>query len=135
MTTVVEQDPVVAAVVAQVATTGFPVGDGQAPAGDDMPYAVVYSIPDFSRSGPWSDGQADTVHQIQITYVGETREQASQLADKGRAVMAAGVAVPGRRVSLVDLAPGGGGSVERDDDSSPPLFYAVDIYRIYTTPV
>lgn len=116
--------------------TGFDVGDGQKPTDDDgrpYPYSVVYSLPDFSMSGPWSDGQVDRVHQLQVTTVGETADQARRLQDKNRSTVRSGtMTVADRQVQLIEKAEGGRGA--REDPDQPPLFSAVDIWKVYTTP-
>ena len=135
--TVVPHRPVTQAVIDALSlAVGFAVGDGQAP--DDpspaYPYLVVYSLADADRSGPISDGQADVTHNIQITTVGQTPEQATSLMDLaavGLRGLDAG-AVTGREIQLVEETFSGG--VERDDDFQPPLFYAVSIFDIMTTP-
>ncbi len=128
-----ERRPVVDAAIAAAATAGFPVGDGQAPAGAVPPYAVVFALDDSDSDGPIDDWEADAVHQIQVTSVGETREQAQGVADEIRKKMTPpNMTVTGRRVLWVQVAVGGG--VERDDDTKPPLFYAVDLYEVATTP-
>lgn len=134
--TAVEQDPIVTGFIAVLETTGFDVGDAQKPADDDgrpYPYSVVYSLPDFSMSGPWSDGQVDVVHQLQVTAVGETGDQARRMQDKNRAAVRGGsMTVAGRKVQLIEKAEGGRGA--REDPDQPPLFSAVDIWKIHTTP-
>ncbi len=121
------------AILAAAATAGFPVGDGKAPTGVTPPYAVIYPLDAADRNGPFNDPEADVIWEFQITSVGETREQAHGVADKVRTVLTpSAISVSGLRVLqvLIDL----GDAVERDDDVKPPLFYAVDIYRIWTTP-
>ena len=135
--TVVEQDPVVAAVITTIDTLSFSVGDGEAPENPSpaFPYSVVYSLDDELRTGPMSDGQADVIHNIQVTTVGETREQAQKLVDKIRIKLLETpipLTIASRSVQLVDLADGG--IVERDETEQPRLFYAVDVWAITTTP-
>lgn len=142
--TSVPLDPVVLAVIATLddALT-VSIGDHQAPADPDpeFPYSTVYLIPDADRSGPMNDGQADVVHNIQVTSVGETRQQAQALADDVNVAMrdettppnpASKIVIAGREVSLVEIV--FDGSIERDDGFQPPVFYAVQIFDITTTP-
>jgi len=142
--TAVPLDPVAdAVIVALQAALTVSVGDQQAPAAPspEFPYAVVQLIPDAERSGPLNDGQADVTHNIQVTCVGRTRQQAQALADDVNTAMRDETAPPNpvsklvvanRNVELVEIVLDG--SVERDDTFQPPIFYAVQIYDISTTP-
>ncbi len=131
--TVVPSRPVTASVISHLGSLGFGVGDGQAPDPSTFPYSVVYSLDAVSRSGPMSDGQADVVHTQQVTVVGETQEQAQKLLDKVRVRMRdETLTISGREVSLIEVDEGDG--VERDGREQPPLFYAIDVYMITTTP-
>lgn len=131
--TVVTQDPLVEAIVTLLTFDTFLAYDTEAAAAAPFPYSVVYSLDDAVRSGPMWDGQADVMHNIQITAVGETATQARKLQDKNRAILLEtdAISVTGRSVELVDLDAGGG--VERDEAEQPRLFYAVDIWMIHTT--
>lgn len=136
--TVVEQNPVILAVIAQLESDlAFSVGDGQAPKNPspEFPYVTVYSLDDAEYAGPMSDGQADVIHNVQLTHTGQTPEQARRLTDFARASMQNLVAadpIAGRSTQLVEFD--SSGLIERDDEIQPPFFYAVDIYRITTTP-
>lgn len=132
--TVVTQNPLVEAVIGVVTFDTFLAYDTEAPRDAPFPYTVVYSLDDALRSGPMWDTQADVIHSVQTTYVGETAPQARKLMDKGRAAMLADgvIVVAGRNVQLVALSDGGG--VERDEDEQPRLFYAIDIWEITTSP-
>ena len=131
--TVVTQDPLVQAFVALLTFDTFLAYDTEAPGAAPFPYSVVYSLDDAEKTGPMWDGQADVMHNIQITTVGETATQARKLQDKNRAIVLADDAIQlvGRAVELVDLDAGGG--VERDEAEQPRLFYAIDIWMIHTT--
>lgn len=132
MTTIAPQDPVIKGLLTALATVGFDVGDGRAPANPGTPYSVVYSLDDTNLDGPYNDWMADVTHNVQITTVGATPEQARLLQDKNRpAVMT--MTVAGRSVALIRRIDGAGG--ERDPDLQPPLFYTVDIWEITTTPL
>ena len=132
--TVVAQHPLIVAVLGVVTFDTFLSYDTEAPRDAPFPYTVVYGLDDALRTGTMWDTQADVMHSVQTTYVGETAEQARKLMDKGRAVMLAdaAIAVAGRSVQLVELSDGGG--VERDEDEQPRLFYGIDIWEITTTP-
>lgn len=118
-------------------------GDGQIPDGlhyDEQgalvqPYAVVYrgGAAAFDGSLAPSDLDGDSFPIAQITYIGATPDQAEALRVKIRA---------GVLGQLLDL--GGGrkaGPVRmdteqptrRDDDVTPHLHYAVDLFRAFTT--
>lgn len=132
--TVVTQHPLVVAVVAALTFDTFTAYDSEAAAAAPFPLSVIYSLDDTARSGPMWDGQADVIHTIQVTCVGETAEQCRKLQDKNRAKMLADppFTVTGREILLVDLDAGGG--IERDEDEQPRLYYSVDIWVITTTP-
>ena len=136
--TVVPTGPVTDAVLVTLrGALAFDVGDNQAPPeprSPSFPYATVYSLDDADRSGPYNDGQSDVVHNIQVTTVGETRDQAQRLLDFAKSAMRADAAivVASRRVLLVEEVQGGG--VERDDAKQPPYFYGISIFDITTTP-
>ena len=131
--TVVPSRPVTASVITHLDSLGFGVGDGQAPDPSTFPYSVVYSLDAAGRSGPMNDGQADVVHTQQVTVVGETQEQAQKLLDKVRVKMRdETLTIADREVSLIEVDEGDG--VERDGREQPPLFYAIDVYMITTTP-
>lgn len=100
-----------------------------APAG----YVVLYPL-DSPADGPVSDAYADTDSTYQVTAVGKSRAQAEIAADKARSLMLTGsLSIPGR-VLMEPVVRSESRGVERDDDTSPPLFYAVDRYVIRTTP-
>ena len=136
--TVVAKGPVTdATLVALNDALSFAVGDNQAPPeprSPDFPYLVVYTLDDTERSGPMNDGQADVVHNIQVTTVGQTRDAAQRLSDLVLAAMRADEAlvIAGRAVLLVEELDGGG--LIRDDEFQPPLFYGVSLFAITTTP-
>lgn len=131
------------AVLALVRAAWALVGDAQAPAGLTYDakgllisaYAVVYPIGSatFDGSLDGSDGQGDAWPITQVTYVGRTREQADALRSKVREqLLGQAVTVNGRRVGPVELDVEL--AVTRDDDVRPPVFYAIDRYRCYSTP-
>lgn len=118
------------AVVAALIGAGLTVGNGSG-AGLTTPYAVVYA--DLGAlDGPMGDRFADLAQTLTIHYIGAGPDQAQWVADKGRAALLAGVNVPGR--ALLDVVCEPAGPVQRDDDVSPPLFLAIDLCRIATTP-
>lgn len=136
--TIVAKGPVTdATLVTLEAALSFDVGDNQAPPEPrtpTFPYCVVYTLDDELRTGPMSDGQADVIHNIQVTAVGQTRDQAQRLSDAVLAAMRADEAlvIAGRAVLLVEELDGG--ALIRDDEFQPPLFYGVSLFAITTTP-
>lgn len=111
---------------------GFPGGDTS---GQFVPYVVLYPGVVSRIDGPMSDPYADTSSEYQITAVGQTRAQAQWAADKARGLILAvqkDLPVPGRDVQLIGWGPSQ--EVRRDDDATPPLFFAVDVYSIDSTP-
>jgi hypothetical protein len=122
------------AVIARlVADTGRPVGEAVAPAGG-LPYAVVYPMPDARHDGSLADPHQVAVYTFQLTAVGQTMEQAQWMQHKGRVSLLGWIpTVAGIGSTPVQLDDPGGGGVTRDDDVSPPQFYAVDRYRMYAS--
>lgn len=118
------------AVIAALEAVGLTVGDATA-AGLTPPYAVVYKIEGGEFAGSLQDPFEDADLVYQVTSVGRTREQAEWVADKAM-VLLDGVTVNGRSIALV--SPDGGPGVRRDDDVSPPLFYATPRFRLKSTP-
>ncbi len=147
--TPVKLNPVIKACIATLKAAIPGIGWGRQQAGafspeaslPRFPYGVVYLIPDAGYSGPMNDGQADRVHNIQVTIVGETAEAVDIVSDDVEAALRAEtdppdpvskIVIADREVSLVDVALRG--SVDRDDLFQPPKFYAVNIFDIHTTP-
>ncbi len=110
------------------------IGDGQAPADDDRPYAVLYALDDAERAGDMSSAVDVTGwFEFQITSVGDTREQAEWLADLLRTLMMSANLTPSGFVmfpwrNLVTNLP------ERDDDEQPPLFYVTSVIEGFVAP-
>ena len=122
------------AVLTVLAGTGFNFyDDGDIPATPSFPYGVVYSVGELeARSGPMSGPNEDGTWEIQVTSVGETREQAQGLGDLVRStVTRTALSVSGRQVNWVDPSHEGG---DRDDDRNPSLFYSIDVLAVGTTP-
>lgn len=111
-----------------------PVGDAQKPDGATAPYLVVYPGGDPALDGSLADPHADADHTVQITGVGLDRAGAEDVRDLARALLLdrSTLSIEDRTVISTELLTGQ--PVRRDDDVSPPLFYAVDVIRITTTP-
>jgi len=110
------------------------IGDMRTPAVSSTPYAVVYPAGLTDLGGPVSDPSADGTPLTEVMCVGDDRNEAEGLADSVTAVMlAATIAIPGRalaRTPGVELAR----PTRRDDTVQPPLYLAVVIFRLPTTP-
>jgi hypothetical protein len=132
VTTVPSRLDVSDAAVTHLAAAGLSVGQGQAPTEADPPYVVAYEGGGPALTGPVAAPYADSVPRLVLHSVGRSQQEALATADKARLRMLAfPLAVPGRVVQRVDLE--SAASPLRDDDVSPPLWDAVDIYLIYTT--
>jgi hypothetical protein len=128
-------------VVAALGSAGTRVFRGVGP--DDpllaSPYAVIYAGA-VETDGPSSAQHADASPEVQITCVGKTSEQVEWLADKTfDALLAASLAPPAGRAWLCPGAPAQhvlSRPITRDDDfgAKAPMFYAVHIFALPTTP-
>ncbi|MGZ4638676.1 MAG: hypothetical protein ACXV2J_06420 [Actinomycetes bacterium] len=100
-----------------------------------LPYAVVYPLGSglFDGSLTAGDEQADVWPLWQVTSVGAGAEQAEDLRDRIRAALLGQyLLVDGRKVGpirLEDEQP-----VQLDTDVTPHVQYAVDRFRVYSTP-
>ena len=103
------------------------IGDGQAPADDTRPYAVLYALDEAEREGDMSTASTVTGwFEFQVTSVGDTRAQAEWLADLLRTLLLASDLSPSGFImfpwrDVVTNLP------ERDDDVQPPLFYVTSV--------
>lgn len=125
--------PVIDAVLAQLNTDPQLVGDHVAPDGASFPYAVLYSLDLVEVDGDLRDVNVTGWTSFQVTSVGETREQAQALSDRLRALL------EGQKLSGTGFVLGPwrivlAGRVDRDDDVKPPLFYAIDVIEVFTSP-
>ena len=105
---------------------------GGAPPSVAPPYIVLYPEPGTPIAASLADDRTYFRTTLQVTCVGETAEQALNLADRSAAALSAPLAVTGRtawRPEYLDGQP-----VRRDDDITPPVFYAVARYRLRSTP-
>jgi len=141
--TAVARGPETDAMLALITTAHLLVGDARKPDGAGFPnedttqpfagYAVLYQGVTTRIDGPSSDPDADTVAEYQVTSIGVTRVQASWVADNARAaLLTTPLVVAGRSVQLVEWA--SGSTATRDDAVTPPLFYAVDMYAVTSSP-
>ncbi len=118
----------------QTNSGSFEIGDGQAPADDTRPYAVLYALDEDEREGDMSSAVTVTGwFEYQITSVGDTREQAEGLADLLRTLILASNLTPAG-FSMFPWRKTVTGLPERDDDEQPPLFYVVQVVEAFTAP-
>jgi hypothetical protein len=130
------------AVLARLRSTGIPVGDARKPpaagwqgaegASPFATYLVLYGL-NHARHGPDAsigDRGTDPQLRYQVTAVGVDRRAAETAADLAAARLTNGQPydMPGRLVVAVihDVSTG----VTVDESVNPPLFVAVDRYRI-----
>lgn len=136
--------PVVQAVVAALNTAlgagraGYavkPTNGGAQPNGTFNGYARVHGSSTVLTGGTAADPNADGGHTVQVTYVGRTADQADDVRDAGRAALLTpgAVAITGRAlmqpVTLSDST-----EAREDITVQPALWFAVDRYRLDTTP-
>lgn len=124
--------PHATALKAQLVAAGLSVGYGRAPASASAPYVVLY--PDSGTpEGTLGDRFCDLLMDFQVTAVGRMPEEAMYQADKARIALLGSVpTVTGRTVQPLwqrDSQP-----VLRDDDVTPPLFYATAQYQLRSEP-
>lgn len=120
------------AIIQTLEALDLPVGDAKRPEGDHNRYCVVYPIPGGEVSGTLEDPNEDAEFVYQVTCVGtKARDQAEWVVDKVLLLLG-GISVADRYVARVflDSLPG----IRRDDEVSPPLFYATPRFRVKTTP-
>ena len=121
------------AVLTELQTSGFEIGDGQTPADDEVPYAVLYSLDENDMDGDMADAQRTGWFEFQVTSVGTTRLQASTLGDRLRDILlASSPAVAGYTLGpwlklVSDVT-------DRDDDVQPPVFYSINTLQVFTAP-
>lgn len=123
------RDAIVAALKAANLTVGL--GGAPSPAPATQMYAVVYMSPGRSVPESLADRRTDFDGLFQVTAVGPTEERCLWVADKVRAALHAGITVDGRQVWRPEEL--GGPPVIRDDDVSPPLWFAPIQYMIRST--
>ena len=123
-------DAVVTALTSVVTTYD---AEGPATPHTEVPYCVVRTDAGRVEPGSLGDRSSELRQLVWVTAVGETREQAQWVADKCRTeLFTNGVTVSGRSAHPVTQV--SSQMATRDDDVSPPLFYAVDVYRLHTQP-
>jgi len=112
-----------------------PTGGGPQSDGTFHAYARVHPGSTLLSGGTASDPNADAAQTVQVTYIADSAEAADQARDTGRAALLTpgALTITGRAlVNPVTLADST--EVREDNDPQPPLWFAVDRYRIDTTP-
>lgn len=122
------QRPHVAAIQAMLAAdTSLTVFVGESPNSTDPPYVVLYPQMPLVRDEGLCGGATTRTHDFQTTCVGATVEQAQLLAGKvDAALREKRPVISGRETGFVrkDFS----SPARRDDDVSPAVFYAVDVW-------
>lgn len=125
--------PHVDAVTSALRDVDLVVSLGVAPEGAVAPYCVLYPDPGQSVPGSLADPVSDFSGLLQVTCVGATAEQALSVSDRVRRALSVPLVVAGRTGwRPQDL---GGPPVQRDDDASPPYYYAPVQFRLRSTPL
>ena len=123
-----------AAVLGLASSTDVNVGLVDVPVGGP-PYAVLYPLGGAGYDGSLhaQDLDEDAWPTWQVTTVGVSPEQAEGVRDAIRAaVLGQTLTVASSRLGPVRLLDEQGVTI--DHDVTPPLFYAIDRYRAYSTP-
>ncbi|MFF7191759.1 hypothetical protein ACFZAR_42960 [Streptomyces sp. NPDC008222] len=128
--------PHVDAVQAALEAAGLTVYVGGAPQSisptDPDPYVVLYPEPGRAQTASLADDRTAFSAVAQLTCVGLTAQQAMDVSDRAIAVMSAVLTVAGRvswKPEALDGQP-----VKRDDDVTPPNYYAISRYRLRSIP-
>lgn len=128
--------PHVLAVQAALESASLAVYVGGAPPGveptSEAPYVVLYPTPGTAVPGSLADDRVDFVGEVQLTCVGLTVGQAVNVCDRAAAALASPLVVDGRTAWKPE--PRGGQPARRDDDRTPPCFYAISLFRLRSTP-
>lgn len=136
MTNTVSLEPITNAVVDALASSGFPVGDHDAPDLDEhaQRYSVVYGIPGAQLDGSWTSPAENVVLVYQVESYGRNRKQAEHHADVNRQLLCGQpVPVDGPWVVVHVYQPDGTvGGVEPigADQSTKQLFRVVEDFHV-----
>lgn len=139
MSDVADVLPFTDALLAALKTIGRPIGDSAKPSSPNppptsfYPYANLY-VGTANLDGTLVHPNEDGVHVAQVTSIAKERRGAEWMRHRVREVVLAGdIDLGGYGVVWAELVTGQ--PVTRDDDVDPALFYAVDIFHLYVTPV
>lgn len=129
--------PHVDAVTAALGAASLTVYLGGAPPGveptDTQPYIVLYPDPGTPVRASLADDRVDFTAVVQLTCVGLTAEQALSVCDRATAALSGPLIVDGRTAWRPEALEGQ--PVRRDDDITPPCFYAISRFRLRSTPL
>jgi hypothetical protein len=126
-----ETDAVIALLEAVGLTVGDAVGETETGTKLTAPYVVVY--PGSAMfDGPVHGQDDDASGLYQLTCVGSARQQAEWVRDEARDAFTTLTLADRELTQPPELEFSQG--VRRDNDVEPPLFYAVDLYRVRSTP-
>lgn len=119
---------------------GRPIGDAVVPDGWEAgrapsnfyPYGVLY-VGTTLMQGSLVNPKEDGLYRLQVTSVGKDRAGAEWLRDRVRPILLdVTIEIDGFAVAWTELATSQ--PIFRDDDVTPPLFYAVDVVNLFVTP-
>lgn len=136
----VSQEPVTAALLVALATSGLAGGDHEAPVPTptDEPYWLLEYLWSTTWGPPLVDHNESAVVVYQVTSVGQRRDQVERCRDRLRQT------ILGRTPTgayLTAIAPAGLAVIDRDHDSSAPVdivdtvVTASERYRLTVTPL
>ena len=155
MSRVVARKGLTDAVLAALLTTGFPIGDADAPTPPDtgphagwngqpgapgstyIPYTVLTPTTITTTSGPLSDPQADVRVPYGLSTFGVNRGQVEELADRCRQALlplrkqVINLGGVDHKVQQVHFSSIGG--ISRVDAADPPTFGEVDTVTVWLT--
>jgi len=127
-----------AALVDVLETTGVPVGDGETPWNGPQkryvaPSIVLHMVPGGTVDGTLGCPDEIVDGRFKVKAIGRSAGEARNVADKAAVALSAGLTVTGRRIRRLRPLDAWSG-IERDDDVTPPLFYATRTYGLYSFP-
>lgn len=125
--------PHLQAIIEHLEGAGLLVGDHQAPQSTDgkivSPCVVVYMTPSAPLAGSLKGPPVDALVRFRLTSVGRTPSSAADYADTvADAIDGAELDVPDRAIFRCRRSSLAG--IERDNDVTPPCFYAATPYQM-----
>lgn len=115
-----------------VAAAGLVVFVTRADEGASYPYVVLHPTSGQLEATSLEDPYGELVVDFQLTAVGETPEQALWAADKAAAALAGARPTVAGRTSWA-VTPEEAFPVQRDEDLTEPVFFAVNRYSWRTS--